>query len=76
MTTRTMYDRAAMMVSGSNLTRVLYIRVDPKVLADCEALEILHRGHSRARCPTASQWVTNQMIQAIKEKLTKKGLGE
>lgn len=74
MTTRTMYDRAAMMASGSNLIRQLKIYVDPRVLGDCEALEILHRGHSRSRCPTVSQWVTNQMIRAIKEELTKKGL--
>jgi hypothetical protein len=76
MTTRTMYDRAAMMMSGTQLTRSITIKVDPRVLADCESLEILHRGHSRAHCPTVSQWVTTQMIRAIKEELTKKGLGE
>lgn len=77
MSTRPPFDRAAQAISGSRLTVNMMIKVDPKVLKECERLGLFirkGRGGRKTNYLGVSQWMYNQMVQAVREELAKKGL--
>jgi hypothetical protein len=75
---RSMADRAALSLSGVQLSQDTMIRTDLRVLEVCEHLGLfIRKGYKNRHARTGtgmSQWITNQMIRAIKEELKKKGL--